>query len=185
MLKQILNVLLSICLLAAATPASRAQTVTPVPQSDLDRFVGTWYEIARYPNKREKKCVGNAFDLIARGEKSKHLLLVSSCAIGGGFLDVRNGTIKPQGKSGDGKLKVSFLWPFSTQFWVLALAPEQAWSLVGSPNHKNLWILSRTPLLSPEVLADIRAKAAAQGFAPDKLLMTPQTATVVHSKSLP
>lgn len=177
--------LVFICLLLAATGRASAQTVTAVPHLDLDRFVGKWYEVARYPTKLEKKCLGNVFQLIARGEKRQHLDLVSSCAIGDGFAYVRNGTIKAENKTGDGKLKVSYLWPFSTRYWVLALGPDEGWSLVGSPNHKNLWVLSRTATLKPDVLADIRSKAAAQGFPPDKLLLTPQTATVIDSKDSP
>lgn len=185
MLKWSLVPLVFACLLLAATQRASAQTVTPVPHLDLDRFVGKWYEVARYPTKLEKKCIGNVFQLIARGEKRQHLDLVSSCAIGDGFAYVRNGTIKAENKTGDGKLKVSYLWPFSTRYWVLALGPDEAWALVGSPNHKNLWVLARTAALKPDVLADIKSRAAAQGFLPDKLLLTPQTATVIDSENLP
>lgn len=170
------RVLALVCLLMTLTQGSSAQTVSAMPKLDLNDFTGTWYEIARLPNKREKRCLGNAFALIATGDKPRQLQLVNSCITKNGFPNVRNGSIRAQDKSGDGRLKVSYLWPFSTKFWVLALGPENAWSLVGSPNHKELWIFARTTGLKPEVLAEIEQKAAAEGFSSDKLVMVPQSA---------
>ncbi len=71
---------------------------------------------------------------------------------------------------GDGKLKVSYLWPFSQKYWVLAVGPEYTWALVGNPNHKELWVLSRTETMNPEMLEEIKSKAAAEGFEGAKLI---------------
>ncbi len=78
-------------------------------------------------------------------------------------------------KAGDGKLTVTHFWPFTQKRWVLALGPAYEWALVGSPNHKSLWILSRTPTLKPEVLADIKSRAAAQGFDPARMITLPRS----------
>ncbi len=172
-----------ILLLLAFPLAPQAQTVTAVPKLDLATFTGKWYEIARFPNKREKKCVSDVFNLIAQGEKPTRLQFVSSCKNKGGFAEIRGAIIKAANKSGDGKLKLVSLWPFSTPFWVLALGPDNAWSLIGSPNHKQLWILAKTPTLDPQVLAEIEAKAAAQGFSPAKLIMTQPVAPAAESKT--
>lgn len=164
-----------LCLLLAVSQGLRAQTVSVVPKLDLDRLTGAWYEVARYPNKREKHCVDQPMVLIAGGNKLNQLQLVNTCKTKNGDTDVRNGKGKQQDKSGDGKLKVSYLWPlwlFSTKYWVLALGPDYAWALVGSPNHKSLWVLSRTTSMRPEVLAEIEAKATAEGFDTAKLAVT-------------
>lgn len=161
-------------LLLMASRLSAAQAVTAVPQLDLNQFTGTWYEIARYPNKRQKHCTGDAFELITPAFKPKRLLIVTSCLTANGFTEVRNATAKSQDKSGSGRLKVSYTWPFSTKYWVLALGPDYSWCLVGTPNRKGLWVLSRTAVMKPEVLTEIEGKAAAEGFATDKLVRTPQ-----------
>ena len=168
--------LLSLALLLAAAQPSTAQSVTPVPRLDLKQFSGTWYEIARYPLKREKTCIGDAFNLIAAGDKPNRLLLVASCKTRTTYPNVRNANLRSQDKSGDGKLKLSFTWPFSSKYWVLALGPDYQWSLIGSPNRKNLWIFSRSATLKPDILAEIESQAAAQGFSSAKLVMTPQSA---------
>ena len=153
----------------------QGQTVTPVPKLDLNRFTGTWYEIARLPGKIEKNCASDVFSLVAIGDKTNQFQVVISCTVKKGYTEARNATIKPGDKSGDGKLKLTFLWPFTTKYWVLANGPEYEWSLIGSPNHKELLILSRTRTMKPDLLAEIEAKAAAEGFHTDKLMMTKQT----------
>ena len=118
---------------------------------------------------------GDAFELVTTRYKARRLLLVDSCLTKTGYTDVRNRTAK-QDKSGSGRLKVSSFWPFSSKNWVLALGPDASWSLVGGPNRKQLWVLSRTTGMAPEVLAEVKRIAAAQGFATDKLVLTPQRA---------
>ncbi len=165
-----------ICLALLALPlVVEGQTVTPVPKLDLNKFTGTWYEMARYPNKRQKHCTSDAIILIAKGDKTDHIQIVSSCETKTPYADVKNGTGKAQDKSGDGKLKVSYMWPFTSKYWVLAYGEDYSWTLIGSPNHKNLWILSKTPTMKPEVFTEIQAKATAEGFAPAKLVVTQQT----------
>ena len=151
----------------------RAQAVTAVPKLDLNRFSGVWYEVARLPNKRQKRCAGNVQMLFALGDKANHIQLVKSCKTKAGYTDANNVDGKTQDKDGDGKLKLGF-WVFGRKYWVLAIEPDYQWSIVGSPNHKDLWIYSRKPGLTPEIMTEVRSKAASQGFAPDKLVMTMQ-----------
>jgi apolipoprotein D and lipocalin family protein len=178
-MKQVLMMKMSglglLCLLLAAPQVSRAQTVSAVPTLDMNHFTGTWYEIARYPNKRQKECVKDTFTQIALADKPNQFQLVNACRTKTGDMDANDGTGKTHNKkSTDGRLKVSFLWPFYAQYWVLALGPNDEWALVGSPNHKTLWIFSKTRTMSPEVLTAIEAKAASEGFPTTKLVMTHQ-----------
>ena len=156
-------------LLLAGTHVGRAQTVSAVAKLDENRLYGTWYEVARLPNKR-----ADAFELIAPGNKPNQLQLVDSCRTKKGFTDARNINANPQKKSSDARFKITTLWPFTRSYWVLALGPENEWALIGSPNHRNLWIFAKNPALKPELLADIEAKAAAEGFASAMLVLTPQ-----------
>jgi apolipoprotein D and lipocalin family protein len=161
--------------LVAANRTAVGQTVTAVPTLDFNQFTGSWYEIARLPNKREKICTGDVVEVIALGDKSKQLQIVTSCKTNKGYTEVRNATATTQKKRGDGELKVTYTWPFSEKDWVLAVGAQTHWVLIGSPNHKALWVYSRAPKLSPEVRSEIERKAAAEGFAVAKLVTTPQS----------
>ncbi len=154
---------------------AESQVVTAVPKLDMTQFVGTWYEIARLPNRGEKHCVGDAIVLYALGEKPNRFSVVNSCKAKDGAVDVRNGNGKAQDKTGDGKMKVTYTWPFAVKEWVLAVGTDNAWVLIGSPNHKMLWVLGKTAKMAPEVLREIQAKAASEGFDVAKLVPTPQS----------
>ena len=170
------------CLLASS-PVLKADPVEAVAKLDLNQYSGTWYEIARYPNKGQKHCTANAFELVTTRYKPRQLLVVDSCLTKTGYTEVRNGTAKQDG-SGSGRLKVRYTWPFSSKQWVLALGPDFGWALVGSPNRKQLWVLSRTAVMKPEILAEIEAKATAEGFSSAKLMMTPQGVPAVAAQQV-
>ncbi len=153
---------------------AQAQAVGTVPQLDLRRVVGSWYEIAKLPNKREKKCVSNGMMLYAMGDKARTFQIVDACSLKDGNTDAQNATGKLLDKNDDGRFKVTYIWPFSTKYSVIALGPDYEWALVGAPNHKSLWVLSRTSTMPPETLAEIEGKAAAQGFDLSKMVMVPQ-----------
>ncbi len=159
---------------AAALAPAAAQTPTPIPHLDFQKIVGSWYEIARLPNKLEKHCASDAVQLYTPSFKPSRFAVVDSCREKDGSIDTRNAKGKAQDKSGDGKLRIAHTWPFYRKFWVLALAPDAQWLLIGSPNHKYLWILAHTPTLPAATLADVKARAAAQGFDISKLVPTPQ-----------
>ena len=146
------------------------QTVTAVPQLDLNRYMGAWYMEARLPDKREKECIGGALVLYAVAEKAGRFQMVTSCQTKGNNVDAHNASGKVADKLGDGKLKISYLWPFSQKYWVLAVGPEYEWALVGNPNHKELWVLSRTEAMKPEVLAEVEGRAAGEGFDRSKFV---------------
>ncbi len=171
-----------VTLVLAVTGAARAQSASALPLVDLNRFAGSWYEIARLPTKREKGCIADVVDLIASGDKRNEYQLVNSCKAKNDYTDVTNADIKAVKNSGGGKLKVQYIWPFSDKEWVLALGSDYQWALVGSPNHKGLRILSRTRQMSPDVLATIKQKAASEGYAVDKLAMTLQTGRTPMAK---
>ena len=165
----------SAALLMTIAGAARAQSATALPSVDLKRFSGSWYEIARLPTKREKGCIADVVDLIAEGDKRDQYQLVNSCKAKNDYTDVTNADMKAEKNSGGGKLKITYIWPFSDKAWVLALGNDYEWVLIGSPNHKVLRVLSRTREMAPEVLATIKQKGAAEGYATDKLMMTLQT----------
>jgi apolipoprotein D and lipocalin family protein len=159
-------------LIAAATPAA-AESASAVPRLDPNQILGTYYEIARYPIKREKQCLGKELVLYALGDKKRSIQIVTSCQVKADNSLGWNSSGRLS-KAGDGKIKLAWIWPFTTKYWILELAPDASWALVGSPNHKSLWILSRAPALSQETLAHIESTASAQGFNTTKLIQIKQ-----------
>ena len=167
---------LGLALVASVAGGARAQAVTAVAALDRAKFSTTWYEIARLPWKGEKKCVRDGLQLYASGEKAGQLQQVTSCVYKNGFANVDNRTLRLQDKKvNDGRLETTFLYLLHRKVWVLALGDDYSWALMGSPNHKQLWVLAQKPSLAPEVLAAVKAKAAAEGFDLGRLTMVAQT----------
>jgi apolipoprotein D and lipocalin family protein len=170
MVKQVLGLVAALMLAGMAA----GQSVSAVPKLDMNKLMGSWYEVARLPDKLEKHCVSEGMVLYALGDKPNRFQMVTSCAMKDGIPNAWNASGKAANKRGDGQMKVTYVWPFSAKYWVLATGPEFEWVLVGSPNHKALWVLSRTAAMKPEVLAEIQGKAAAEGFNMAKLMMVSQ-----------
>ena len=161
--------------LTGAVLAAEAQRAQAVAALDLTRFTGSWYEIARLPYKPEKKCVGDVLTLYGLDDKATSFSVVNTCSLSDGTPLVRNDSGKRAKHTTDGRLATSYFVFLHRQTWVLALDPNYQWALVGSPNHKTLWLYSRTLTMDPALLADLRGRATAQGFDVAKLVMTPQT----------
>ena len=155
--------------------SKKRQSAPALPTVDhvvLERYVGTWYEIARLPNRFQTQCVRNVraeYTLADGGMRVRN-----SCVQPSGKTRTATGFAKVEPGSGNARLSVSFFRPFYGPYWVLALDREYAWSLVGSPDRKQLWILSRNPHLPQDVQQRIIARAAELGFATEALLFTQQ-----------
>ena len=163
-------------LLAGSGMLMAQGTAAAIPQLAPKQFVGSWFELAHLPDKKEKACIADALTLFTLMDKPFRFAQVDSCRLKDGTTDARNytGTTKVK-KTWTGQLKVWTVWPLSRKLWVLAAGPDYEWLLVGAPNHKTLAVLSRTTRLAPDVMAQITTQAAAQGFAVGKLVMVPQT----------
>lgn len=127
------------------------------------------------PNKAEKRCASNVVVLYAAGDKPNSFQMGTFCQRKNGSTEEWSSTGK-QDKDGSGKLKLPRFVIFSTPYWVLDTDPEYRWALVGTPNHKRLWVLSKAAMMTPELLAEIEAKASAQGFDISKLVRVVQNA---------
>ena len=148
-----------------------------VEQVDLDRYLGTWYEIASYPAWFAKNCTGVTAEY-SRREDGK-IQVINRCYKGSleGKLKETRGRAKVADPTTNAKLKVSFFGPFWGDYWILDLDPEYQWVVVGEPKRKYLWILSRTPALDEDTLDGILARLPARGYDTDRLQWTPQPIT--------
>ena len=141
-------------------------TRTTVPTLDLERYMGRWYEIARFDHRFERN--------LEHCEALYTLLPNGHVKVENSGTDMRTGkrrTSYGHAKMGDapGKLRVSFFLWFYSDYNILALDGSYQWALVGSRSPNYLWILSRTPTLPRATLRHILNEATARGYDITKL----------------
>lgn len=164
--------------LALAAPILRADEAPPVAAVaavDLERYAGRWYEVAAFPMFFQRNCIADTtahYALTPQGE----VAVTNRCRTADGFDEARGKATVVEG-SRNARLKVSFFWPFRSDYWVVGLDPDYRWAVVGNPNRKYLWILSRTQVLAPELLDAALKAAAGQGYDLGQLRYTAQGGT--------
>jgi apolipoprotein D and lipocalin family protein len=146
--------------------------VSSVPAVDLARYSGKWFEIASFPMFFQRNCVADTTAEYAPAPDGG-ITVHNRCRTDKGFDDATGKASVVEG-SGNSRLKVSFFWPFKADYWIVGLDPEYRWAVVGNPNRKYLWVLSRTAQLPPVLLQAALASAGAQGYDLAQLRYTPQ-----------
>ncbi len=167
-------ILVAAALAACATPSS--QPLPTVEAVDLSRYYGTWYEIARLPNRFQAMCVSDS--RATYRPDGKDVSVVNQCRTADGTLEQVEGVAKVVEGSNGAKLRVSFFWPFYGDYWILQLDPDYRWVLVGEPERKYAWILAREPDLDEATLEKLLARADALGFDRQAFLRTQHTRPV-------
>jgi apolipoprotein D and lipocalin family protein len=165
---------------AATAFAREAAPLTTVGSVDAARYAGRWYEIANYPNRFQRMCAGNTTaEYTLRDDGT--LKVINRCSTATGVSEVE-GVARRVGDVTD-KLEVSFLPAFLRwlpigwgNYWVIGLAPDYRYAVVGEPSREYLWILSRTPALAEQDRKAIDELLRTQGYEPAKLVATPQGA---------
>lgn len=161
-----------VSLQSCADNAVDAKPVKTVPSVDLQRYSGTWYEIASFPMFFQRQCIGNTqanYEIERDGTVKVH----NQCRTKDGT-DAVDGIAELVPDTGGAKLRVAFFRPFWADYWIVGLDPAYRWAVVGNPSRKNLWILSRTKVLAPELLKEAKEAAATQGYDLARLRYTPQ-----------
>jgi len=155
--------------LLLALSAGAAEPVRAVPTLDLDRYTGNWHEIAHLPVSFQKKCVGDITANYAVREDGR-ISVRNRCRTADGDYMQADGTARPvAGEPGQLQVRfapdwlswVPFVW---ADYWVIALDPDYQWSVVGGPDRKYLWILSRAPTMSAQQLEELKGRAEAMGY---------------------
>ncbi len=172
---------LCVCLLGLACATSTTQRLglrplQTVAQVDLQRYLGTWYEIASFMESYEKDCFGTYAVYTLRPDGNIDVL--NSCHKGSLTGDVKtaHGEARVVDEQTHAKLKVNFFGPFWGDYWVLELGDNYEYAVVGHPSRDHLWILSRTPRMEAQRYADILQRLKAAGYETEKLRPTPQPA---------
>ena len=172
-MEKISKSLILICIMFLFTAcSSKNPPLQTVEKVDLERYLGTWYEIARYEHFFEKDCKNVSANYSIMNEET--IKVINKCtkiqtnekkeAIGRAYaIDETNS-----------KLKVSFFRPFYGDYWVLILDENYEYVVVGTPNREYLWILARDKKLPLKIQNDILEKLPSLGFDISKLLWTMQ-----------
>jgi apolipoprotein D and lipocalin family protein len=152
--------------------ASVTLPVTSVQYVDLARYMGVWYEIARLDHFFQEGCHGStaSYALKPNGEVEVFNRCVNDSDNSQRQAKGRAWSVDP---TGNARLKVSFFWPFRTDYWILDLGRDYEYAVVGSPNRKYLWILARNPVMDKDVYKRILGLVAKEGFDVDKLVRKP------------
>lgn len=177
-------------LVPIAAQAAPLPALSTVPSLDLNRYQGLWYQIALYPNKFQKQCVSNTtaeYKPLANGQ----IEVINQCKTQDGSTSkvVGAARIKPPKLFGvpvgkgvvNSKLEVRFAPAYLSwlnavwaPYWVIQLADDYRYAVIGDPKREYLWVLSRTPTLDPQDRAIINGLLQQQGYDPTKLQEEPQ-----------
>jgi len=152
-----------------------------VDSVDFARYCGTWYEIARLPNSFENHCMSNVTATYSQLDDGE-LRVINECRKENGDVSRAEGRARIKSdKEPNSKLLVRFAPSFLSflplvwgDYWVICLAPDYSYAVVGEPGRKYLWILSRSPRMDETTYQDILSRVAGQGYDISRLIRTKQ-----------
>ncbi len=146
-----------------------------VPHVDLEKYLGKWYEIAHLPAKFQDGCSETTATYSLNDDGT---ISVRNECKRNGKLKTAKGKAKVVDQATGAKLKVSFFWPFYGDYWIVKLGSNYEYSVVGTPDRKYLWLLSRTPQMDERLFSELTEFARSQGFDIARLIRTIQPAPV-------
>ena len=170
------SALLSFALLGICTAAIAQKSVdnSTIDSFDLDRYLGKWYEIARYDHSFERDLVGCTAEYTLRDDGKIKVLNSGYLKTLDGPYKKSVGKAKARRNGKPGQLEVSFFGPFYGDYNILELAPDYSYSVIGSSSPRYLWILSRTPQLPTKVKSIIISNLQQRGYDTNKLIWVEQ-----------
>jgi len=175
MQKLLLMLIFSVLLIFCGTKTnSQVIDKTTVKELNLNRYLGTWYEIARFPHSFEKNLVGVTATYSQRDNGKIRVLNEGFKKTLDGKKTRAEGKAKIPNKKEPGKLKVSFFLNFYADYYVMELDENYQYAMIGSSSDKYFWILSRTPQMDAKTYEMLLEKARQRGYNLKKLIKVPQ-----------
>jgi len=174
MIRRLIYLLIVILVLFSCKTQKSMIDKTVVKELDIERYLGTWYEIARYDHSFESGLVGVTADYSMR--KDGKIKVVNSGYKNNldGKFSQAIGKAKIPNQEITSKLKVSFFWFFYADYFVLEIDNDYKWAVIGSSSDKYLWILSRTPKIKEELYYNLLKKISDRGYDVNKLIKVVQ-----------
>lgn len=154
----------------AVNVSASTAPLQPVEAVDLQRYMGTWHEWAKYPNRFQRQCVGDTTATYRQLDDGS-VEVLNRCRKADGQMDQAIGKALQTGGPPSTRLRVrfapawlSFLPMVWGDYWIVALESDYRWAIVSEPQRQYLWVLSRTPTLGPEDQRAIEQRLLALGF---------------------
>ena len=162
--------ILAVIISACSAPNTRQAPLQTVSHVDLNRYLGKWYEIAKIPNRFQRHCAGDTTAEYRRLEKNR-IGVTNRCRDQQGNFDQAHGIARVVDHKTKAKLKVSFVSIlgvslFWGDYWIIGLGENYEYAVVGTPNRKYGWILSRNRSLSRSTREKIRRLLVRSGYDP-------------------
>jgi apolipoprotein D and lipocalin family protein len=174
--RTLLATLLATGCAASTTERLNLEPLETVPRVDLQRYLGTWYEIAAFPQRFQKGCTATTatYSLREDGE----IDVVNRCRDGTpeGPEKVARGRARIVDRATNARLEVSFFRPFWGDYWIIDLSEDYSYAVVGHPGRDYLWILARKPTMAEATYQSIVTRLQAQGYETSRLVRTLQVA---------
>lgn len=168
------NILTAILLMSCFSSlfAQKNAELQTVAHVDLTRYLGKWYDIASFPQRFQKGCSCTTAEYAL---KDNGTITVTNTCNKEGKKKVATAKAKVVDKKTNAKLSVQFFWPFKGKYWIIDLADDYSYAVVGHPNREYLWILSRTKEMDKATYDGILARIKEKGFDLSKLQKTVQS----------
>jgi len=150
------------------------QVLETVPSVDLNKYAGKWYEIASFPQRFQKGCYCTTATYSLTNKD--YIIVENRCnkdSVNGKESYIK-GKVFIEKNTGNAKLKVQFFWPFKGAYWIIDLADDYSYAVVGHPNRKYLWILSRTPQMDETIYNQIIERVQQKQYNTTNLRRTMQ-----------
>ncbi len=165
-----MKILLMILTMLITLSLLYSESLKTVDSVDLNKYLGKWFEVGRYPNSFQKNCFNSTatYSLNQNGS----ITVLNECLKGSknGTYDSIKGKAYITDKKSNSKLKVTFFWPFYGKYWIIDLDKDYQYAVVSEPRMKYLWILSRTETLDEAIEKTIYAKLTHLGFDTSKII---------------
>lgn len=157
---------------------ANARPLVPIASLNLPRYMGTWYEIAKFPNRFQARCAGSAMADYSLNEDGT-VRVDNRCISDGGEMEQAVGEARQNGGASSPKFNVrfapswlSFIPATWGDYWVIDLDDDYQLAAVSEPERKYLWVLSRTPKVDQQSYAALLERLEKKGFEVGKLDMT-------------
>ena len=170
---------------AVSAQNKKLNALETVASVDLKQYSGKWFEIARYPNKFQKQCVGNTTATYTIKNNDK-IELLNQCLKKDGLIDDAKGDARIVDRKSNAKLEVRFAPKFLSfisavwgDYWIIDLDEKYKYVAIGDPKREYFWILAREAKMDDATYQNILRRAEAKGFNPAKVIKTPQNVEVI------
>ena len=152
------------CATLSRGPVGNRAVPEPARSVEIERYLGRWYELARYDASFQRGCEAVTADYSRNADGSIRVL--NSCRQGSpdGKLKTATGKAKIADSQTNAKLRVSFFGPFYGDYWVLDRADDYSWAIVGEPSGRHLWVLARDARPAPATRSLLENRVKELGY---------------------